>query len=134
MPTPSPEANGVGATVREAATHASALARLEIELATLELKRKVAALGIGAGAAVGAALAGLFGLAFFLAAAGAALTLVLPVWAALLVMGGACLLLLAAPLGLVALRSIRRGAPPVPERAIEEARLTTEVVKGHARR
>jgi len=44
---------GLGGAAKQVAEHASALARLEIELAKLELGRKVASLGIGIGLGVG---------------------------------------------------------------------------------
>jgi len=48
MPTRETEANaGVGPAAKQVAEHASSLARLELELAILELKKKGAALGIG---------------------------------------------------------------------------------------
>jgi len=118
----------VGATAREVAEHAGALTRLELELATLELKRKATALGVGAGLAAAAALFVLFGLGFLMAAAAAAIAIELPVWAALLIVTGG-LLLGAAVLGLVGLGLLRRGVPPVPRRAIEEAKLTTTAIK-----
>jgi hypothetical protein len=52
----------------------------------------------------------------------------LPVWLALLIVGVA-LLLVAALLGLLAVRSLQRGTPPVPKQAIDEAKLTTQVLK-----
>ena len=42
---------GVGAAAKTVAEHASAIAKLELELAGLELKKKVAALGVGIGMA-----------------------------------------------------------------------------------
>jgi len=53
---------------------------------------------------------------------------VLPWWASLLIVGGVLLLVIAVLL-LLAARSIRAGAPPVPDAAIEEARLTGETVR-----
>ena len=47
MPTRETESPGFGRAAKQVAEHASALARLELELAALELKRKVVALGIG---------------------------------------------------------------------------------------
>jgi hypothetical protein len=41
----------------------------------------------------------------------------------------AIFLLIAAGAGLFAYRSVQAGAPPVPEQAIEEAKLTTEALK-----
>ena len=120
--------HGVGTAARQVAEHASTLARLELELALLEVKRKVAALGIGIGMAVAAAIFGLFALGFALAAGAAALALVTPMWAALLIVFGV-LALLASILLLVGLRAIKKGAPPVPEQAIQEAKLTTEAIR-----
>ena len=62
----------------------------------------------------------------------AALALVMPTWAALLVVAG-ILLLLAALLGFLALNRIKKGTPPVPEQAIQEAKLTTEALKSNGR-
>jgi hypothetical protein len=42
---------------------------------------------------------------------------------------GGGLFLLAGLLGMLALASIKKGSPPVPEQAIEEARLTTAAIK-----
>ena len=76
---------GVGAAAKTVAEHASAIAKLELELAGLELKKKVAALGVGIGMGVGALLMLLFMLGFLFATIAAALAIVLPTWAALLV-------------------------------------------------
>src|SRR3954470_15656888 len=103
MHTPTTEQNGgVGAAAKSVAEHASSLVRLEIQLALLEIKRKVAALGVGVGMLVGAAIFGLFLLAFVLATITALIALALPVWAALLIMSGV-VLLAAATLGFVGL-------------------------------
>jgi hypothetical protein len=129
MHTPTTETDGsVGSAAKTVAERASSLVRLEIQLALLELKRKVAALGIGVGLLLGAALFGLFLLTFALAAITAAFALFHPVWAALLVMCG-IVLLTAATLGILGLTLLRKGSPPVPERAIHEAKLTTEVLR-----
>jgi len=119
---------GVGTAAKQVAEHASTLARLELELALLEVKRKVAALGVGIGLSIGAGIFGLFALGFGLAAAAAALALVLPTWAALLIVFGV-LILLSTILLLVGLGTLRKGAPPVPEQAIREAKLTTEAIR-----
>jgi tetrahydromethanopterin S-methyltransferase subunit C len=130
MPTHATESVGLGQSAKRVAEHASALARLEMELAQLELKRKAAALGLGAGLGIAAAFFGLFALGFGLAAAAAALALALSTWLALLIVFGA-LLLLAAILGVLALGSFRRGTPPVPEQALEEARATSEALRSN---
>jgi hypothetical protein len=117
----------VGATAREVAEHASALSRLELELAGLELKRKAQGLAVGSGMALAAALLAVFALGFACAAAAAGLAEAIPWWAALLVvMGG--LLAMAAILGLLAKGRFSQATPPVPERAIHEAQLTREAI------
>lgn len=128
MPIRSSNGRSLAEAARQVTEHAGAIARLEVQLALAEVKRKATRL---AGSIVLLAGAGIFGgIAFLLAiAAGvAAVTIVLPVWASLLVVMG-FLLLLAGPLGLVGLILLKRGAPPIPEQAIEEARLTTEALK-----
>jgi hypothetical protein len=128
MPTRETERQGVGPAAKEVAEHASMLARLELELAGLEIKRKVGALGLGLGLVVGAALFGFYALGFGFAAGAAGLALVVPLWAALLIVFGV-LVLVALVLGLIGLKSIKKGTPPVPEQAVTEAKLTTEALK-----
>ena len=125
--------NGVAGATKNVADHAVALGKLELKLALLELKGKVAALGRGAGLLVGAAVFALFALGLLLAASAAALSLVLATWLALLVVACA-VLVVAGVLGALGLRAIKRGVPPVPEQAIAEARLTTEAVKTNGHR
>ncbi|MGH3051300.1 MAG: phage holin family protein [Gaiellaceae bacterium] len=131
MATRSSERNGLAGAARGVADHATAIARLELRLAIQEIKRKVARLAAG-GILLGAAgLFGWFALQTGIAAGIAGIALVLPVWLALLIVFG-FFALLAGLLGGVGLLLLKRGAPPVPEQAIEEARLTTEAVKnGH---
>jgi uncharacterized membrane protein YqjE len=119
---------GVGGAAKTVAEHASAIARLELELAALELKKKVVALAFGIGLAVGAAIFGLFALGFVFATIAAALATFLATWLALLIVTLG-LFVLAGLLGVLALAKIRKGTPPVPEQAIREAKLTTEALK-----
>ena len=134
MHTPRTESNGpgLGAAAKQVAEHASALARLEFELAGLELKRKVVALGLGIGLLVGGLIFLLFALGFGLAAAAAALATTLSTWLSLLIVTGG-LVAVALLLFALALGRLRRGTPPVPEQAIEEARLTAAAVRSNGR-
>lgn len=93
-----------------------------------EIRRKTAALFVGIGLLVVSGLFGLLALTICVAAGIAALTLVLSVWLALLVAGGG-LLLLAGIVALVGIALVRRGVPPIPKQAIEEARLTSEALR-----
>ena len=129
MPThASDQQTGVGAAVKQVAERASALVKLELELAAVELKRKIVALGVGIGLAIGAAVFLLFGLGFAFATVAAALATFLSTWLALLIVTGG-LLLVAVVLGVFALGSIKKGTPPVPEQAIREAKLTSEALR-----
>ncbi|HXZ56626.1 MAG TPA: phage holin family protein, partial [Gaiellaceae bacterium] len=78
----------LGASAKQVAEHASALARLEVELATLEVKRKIASLGRGVAFAAAAVLLLLYALGFGLAAAAAGIATELPFWGALLIVTG----------------------------------------------
>ena len=134
MPTPAASQKapdqkvGVGGAAKQVAEHASALAKLELELAGLELKRKVGSLGAGLGLGIGAALVALFGLGFLFGTIAAALATFLDTWLALLLVS-AGLFTLTGLLGLLARSRIRKGTPPVPEQAIREAKLTTEALR-----
>jgi hypothetical protein len=129
MHTQAEQNGGVGAAAKHVAEHASSLVRLELRLALLEIKKKVAALGLGLALLLGAAIFAFFLLAFTLATITALIALALPVWAALLIMTGVVLGAVAT-LGLVGLGAVKKGAPPVPEQAIREAKLTTEAIRG----
>ena len=121
------KANGRGWATREIAERVRAIAKLEVELALLELKQKLVKLGLGAGLGAGGALLALYAVGVFIAAAAAGLALVVPLWAALLIVGGV-LLLLVGLLVWLAIVSFKAGAPPVPTEAIEEAKLTTDAL------
>jgi uncharacterized membrane protein YqjE len=128
MHTHETDGRGLGATAKEVAEHASSLVRLELELATLELKRKVANLGIGIGLAVGAALFALYALGFLFATIAAGLATAMSTWLALLIVTLG-LLIVTAILGLIGFSRIKKGTPPVPEQAIREAKLTSDALK-----
>jgi Putative Actinobacterial Holin-X, holin superfamily III len=118
----------LGSAAKEVAEHASALVRLEVELAKLELGRKVGALGTGIGLGVGAALVGVYAVGFVFATIAAGLATFLATWLALLIVT-LFLLLVTGLLAWLALGRIKKGTPPVPEQAIEEAKLTSEALK-----
>ena len=122
----------LGGAAKQVAEHASTLARLEVELAALEVKTKVAALGKGAGFGAGALFFVLYAIGFLFATIAAALATFLATWLALLIVT-LVLLAGAAILGLLAMKSFQRGSPPVPKQAIEEAKMTTAALKsdGH---
>jgi uncharacterized membrane protein YqjE len=127
------ETEGVGTAAKEVAQHASQIARLELSLALIELKEKVAALARGIVLALVGAVLGLFGLGLAAATIAAALATAMSTWLALLIVTAAFFVLAGVLVG-VGLGGIKRGTPPVPTEAIQEARLTTEAVKGNGSR
>jgi uncharacterized membrane protein YqjE len=120
--------SGLGAVTREVAEHASSLFRLELELAQLELKKKVTNLGLGLGLGITAAVFALYGLGFLFATIAAGLATAMSTWLAILIVTLG-LFVVAAVLGLIAANRIKKGTPPIPEQAIQEAKLTTEAIK-----
>ena len=75
----------------------------------------------------------LFGLGALVAAAIAALALVVAVWAAALIVGGA-VLVLAGVLALVGVGQMKRATPPVQKQAIASTKRDIETVKESAKR
>jgi len=128
MPTRETDSHGLGAAVKEVAERASSIVRLELELAAMEVRRKVVSLGLGIAFALAAVILLFFVLGFAFAAVAAALATAMSTWLALLVTTG-ILFALAAVLGFLGLLKIKSGTPPVPEQAIREAKLTTEALK-----
>jgi hypothetical protein len=132
MPTPETESSGLGSAAKLVAEKASAIARLELELASMELKKKIAALGMGIGLLVGALLVLVYTVGFGFATIAAALATFLPLWLSLLIVTG-FLFLLTGLLAFIGVKKIQRGTPPVPKQAIDEAKLTTQALKSNGR-
>jgi uncharacterized membrane protein YqjE len=133
-PPPPPDDRSLADLVVEVSENASTLVREEIELAKAEVSEKVGK--ILRGSAVGAA-AGVFAfLALILILHGIAWLLGEElfsgnIWAGYFVTAG-IFLLIAALAGFIAFRALKAGAPPVPEQAIEEAKLTKEMLEKEA--
>jgi hypothetical protein len=122
------ESAGLGGAAKAVADRARSIVRLELQLAATEIKQKVVALGVGIALLVGAALFAFFAFAFALATVAAAIATVVSTWLALLIVTGG-LLALVGVLAAFGIAAIRKGALPVPEQAIAEAKLTAEAVK-----
>lgn len=128
---PPPDDRSLADLVVEVSENASTLVREEIELAKAEVSEKVGK--ILRGSAIGIA-AGVFAfLALILIMHGVAWLLAEELfdgkaWPGFFV-EAALFLLIAALAGFVASRALKAGAPPVPEQAIEEAKLTKEMLE-----
>jgi uncharacterized membrane protein YqjE len=133
-PPPAPEQRSLADLVVEVSESASILVREEIELAKAELSGKVTKIlrGLVVGIAAGtfaflALILILHGIAWLLGEelfAG-------NIWAGYFVTAG-IFLLIAALAGFIAFRSLKAGTPPLPEQAIEEAKLTREMLEKEA--
>lgn len=120
----------LGALVHDLSTQIPELVRSELRLAQAELSEKGKRAGLGAGFLGAAGITALYGVAVLLAAVVLALSLVLPAWAAALVVA----LALLAGAGVLALRGkdqVQQATPPAPERAIAGIKEDVETVKGH---
>jgi uncharacterized membrane protein YqjE len=121
----------VGELVVDVAEKSSTLVREEIELAKTEVSEKVGKLMRGS--VVGIAAGTFAFLALILIMEGVAWLLAEEVfdgnaWPGFFV-EAAVFLLVAALAGLIAYRAVQAGAPPVPEQAIAEAKLTKETLQ-----
>jgi uncharacterized membrane protein YqjE len=130
-PPPPPEQRSIADLVVEVSENASTLVREEIELAKAEVSEKVSKLARGAG--IGIAAGAFAFLALIMILHGIAWVLGEElfsgnIWAGYFVTA-AIFLLLAALAGWIASKALKAGAPPVPEQAIEEAKLTKEMLE-----
>lgn len=133
-PPPPPDERSLADLVVDVSENASTLVREEIELAKAEISQKVAKLLRGS--VVGIAAGTFAFLALILILHGIAWLLGEElfsgnIWAGYFVTAG-IFLLIAALAGLIAFRSVKAGSPPVPEQAIEEAKLTKEMLEKEA--
>jgi uncharacterized membrane protein YqjE len=117
----------LGEIVAEVSEKASLLVREEIELAKAEVKDKVSKLTRGAAVAVAGGVFAIFGITTFFHGLAWFINDVFNWednnWAGFGVVT-ALLFLLAILAGLIALRLFKKGSPPTPELAIEEAKRT----------
>ncbi len=115
-PLPRPK-RPLGAVITSAIDGTRTLVRKQVELVKIEMTEAVAVRAKGAGMMAGAAVMGLFALGFAAAAGAAALDLVLPTWAAILIVAGV-FVAIAGVLALVGRKAIKE-APTKPEQTQE---------------
>jgi uncharacterized membrane protein YqjE len=117
---------GLGEIVTEVSEKASLLVRQEIELAKAEIGQKVSKLTKGIVVGVAAGVFGIFGVTMLFHTLAWFLFDIFDfsaIWIGFAIVT-ALLFVLAALSALIALRLFKKGAPPTPDMAIEEARKT----------
>src|SRR3954462_15637126 len=124
----------LGDVVNDVSTKASLLVREEIELAKTEIAEKAKSLGKGVAVAIVAGVMAVFALIYFFEALAWFFNDLLDVgtklWIGFLIVF-AILITIAAIAGWVGVRWIKKGAPPTPDMAIEEAKLTRAEIMEH---
>ena len=126
---PDPGEASVGQLVSEVTQQIPDLVRAEIRLAQAEVAQKGKQAGLGLGMFGAAGLLSLYGLGALLATVIAALSLVLPVWGAALLVT----VLIFAAAGVAAVvgkNKVAEATPPKPERAMEGLKADVATVKG----
>jgi uncharacterized membrane protein YqjE len=129
---PGAEDRSVGEMVLDVSERVSLLVREEIELAKAEVSEKVNKLLRGSGVGIAAGIFALMGLAMLMHAVAWLLDDIFfgsDIWIGFAI-ESLFWFVVAGVAGLVAYRSFQAGAPPVPEMAIEEAKLTRDALSG----
>ncbi|MER7176591.1 phage holin family protein [Streptomyces mesophilus] len=131
--TASDEHPSVGELVSRASEQLSTLVRQEMQLARAELTEKGKQAGRGGGLLGAAGAVAYIGLMVLAAAAVAALSLELPVWASALIVCGV-LFLTAGALAAAGRKRLGRATPPMPEKALDSVRADVAEIKERAAR
>jgi uncharacterized membrane protein YqjE len=117
----------IGELMSQLSTQTSRLVRDEMRLATKELQQSAKHAGVGAGLFSAAGLLALLGLMTLIAAGVAALALVLPVWAAAVIV--AVVLFLAAGVAALFGRKQAEEIAPPPRQSVESVKADIKEVK-----
>jgi uncharacterized membrane protein YqjE len=125
----------LGDVVNDVSTKASLLVREEIELAKTEIAEKAKSLGKGVAVAIVAGVMALFALVYFFQALAWFFNDLFDKvntspWIGFLIVFG-ILIAFAALAGFMGLRWIKKGSPPTPAMAIEEAKRTRAEIMEH---
>ncbi len=120
--------SSIGELMGQLSAQTSRLIRDEMRLAQKEFQESAKHAGIGAGLFSVAGLLAFFGVATFITAGIAALALVLPLWAAALIVGG--VLFVAAGIAALVGRKQTEEVTPAAPRTVETVKADIEELKG----
>lgn len=137
MSDPRPEAGPAEPTVaqliQQVTEESSRLVRTELKLAQVEMTQKAKTAGVGLGAFGAAGILALYGVGCLILTGVYALSLVLPAWAAALIVG-AVVLAVAAVAALLGRKKVSEATPPVPDHAVQNVKADVAEIKESARR
>ncbi|WP_250000112.1 phage holin family protein [Actinoplanes sp. M2I2] len=122
------EQQPVGQLVSQLSEQVSTLVRDELTLARIEMVEKGKRAGAGAGLLGGAGVIALYGLGALFVTIGALLALVMPVWAAALIVT-VVLFAVAGVAALIGKNQVKKAVPPEPEEAMASGKRDVETVK-----
>ncbi|MFD8411041.1 phage holin family protein [Streptomyces sp. NPDC059650] len=123
----------VGVLVARASQQISELVREEMLLARAEMTQKGKRYGLGGGLFGGAGLVGILAAQAMVAASIAALALVLPLWAAALIVG-AVLAVVATVLATAGKKQVTQAGSPLPEQTIDNVKADVAEIKERTHR
>ncbi len=129
LPTPQ---KSLGELFADLSAQISALVRQEVQLAKTEITQKVSGFAKGAAALAVAVFLGIAAFFVLLLAAIYALALVLPGWAAALIVA-VVLLVIAGIAAFIGIGMLKKAAPPLPEKTIETLKETPEWLKNQVK-
>jgi membrane protein len=128
-----PPDDSIAALINQVTEESSRLVRTELKIAQLEMTDKAKTAGVGLGAFGAAGVLAMFGIGCLIVTAIFALALVVPSWAAALIVG-VVVLAIAAVAALIGKKKVTEAVPPVPSAAVENVKADVAEIKESARR
>ncbi|HEY5786606.1 MAG TPA: YhjD/YihY/BrkB family envelope integrity protein, partial [Microlunatus sp.] len=127
-PATAPPDDSIAALITQVTEESSRLVRTELKLAQVEMTEKAKTAGIGLGAFGVAGVLALFGVGCLIVTAIFALALVLPTWAAALIVG-VLVFAVAGVAALIGKKKVTEATPPVPSDAVENVKADVAEIK-----
>jgi uncharacterized membrane protein YqjE len=126
--TSAPTEQSVGELVTQLSEQTSRLVRSEMQLAQAEMQQKAKNAGLGVGLFGAAGIVALYGVGALVATVILALSLVLPAWAAALIVT-VTLFAIAGVVALTGKNRVSQATPPTPQKTIDSVKRDIETVK-----